>query len=552
MEPDASRATARAPDGPRAAPTTGAHAADLAAVRDVLDGPATGQGELDPARCYPLVVARDARFDGRLFVGVRSTGIFCRPICPAPTPREENCSFWRSAAAAQAAGFRPCLRCRPEAAPGTPAWRGTEATVSRALRLIEAGALDAGGSVESLAARLGVGDRHLRRLFERHLGTTPRAVAKMRRVLFAKQLLAETDLPMAEVALAAGFGSQRRFNACLREVYDRPPSALRPSGRRRGRRTAGGAGQGAACRLDLMLPFRPPLAWDALLRFMARRAIPGVESVTDGVHARTLRLPSGAAVVRTRMDPRGDRLRVAVRSEASDGLIELTAALRRLFDLDADIVAIDALLGRQPPLRRLVARQPGVRVPGAVDGFETAVRAILGQQVSVKGATTLAGRLVARWGEPLPEALRSHGEATGPTMPARAPLGALFPRAATLADAELEAIGLTRARAEAIRGLAAAVVARPTLLAPAAALDEAVAEWAALRGVGPWTAQYVAMRVLREPDALPSGDLGLRKALTPNSKNAGKPVLASEVEKRLEGCRPYRAYAAMRLWGALG
>ncbi len=513
--------------------------ADVAVVRDVLGEQA--DGDLDPSRCYPLLVARDVRFDGRLFVGVRTTGIFCRPICPAPTPHARNCTFWRSAAAAQSAGFRPCLRCRPEAAPGTPAWRGTEATVSRALRLIEAGALDGEGSVETLSDRLGVGDRHLRRLFERHLGTTPRAVAKMRRVLFAKQLLIETDLSMTEIALAAGFGSQRRFNACMREVYDRPPSALRQT-RRAGRSKARSrAGQGEACRIHLSLPFRPPLAWDALLRFMDLRAIPGVERVEGGVHARTIRVGDGAAVVRTSLHARADRLRVEVRCESSAGLIELAAMLRRLFDLDADILAIDGLLARQPRLRRHVAAVPGVRVPGAVDGFETAVRAILGQQVSVKGATTLAGRIVERWGEALPPSLV---EPDG--------LAALFPKPSTLAGAELESVGLTGARAEAIRGLAAAVAERPSLLSPAAALDRAVGDWEALRGIGPWTAHYVAMRVLREPDALPVGDLGLRKALTPKSKSAEKPAPSAEVEKRLEGCRPYRAYAAMRLWDTLG
>lgn len=523
---------------------------DEAAVRCILAlRGEEGAAPLDPERCYRLLEARDARFDGRLFVGVRSTGVFCRPICPAPTPKARNCTFWRSAAAAQAAGFRPCLRCRPEAAPGTPAWRGTEATVSRALRLIEAGALDGEGSVERLADRLGVGDRHLRRLFDRHLGTTPVAVAKLRRVLFAKQLLTETDLPMTEVALASGFGSQRRFNACLREVYDRPPSELRRrrrAGAGRGRAKSRGASPTASAhRLELTLPFRPPLAWTALLRFLGLRAIPGVERVDGDVHARTVRTPSGVALVRSRLGERGDRLHVDVRTERTDGLIELTTQLRRLFDLDADSVAVDALLAGQSRLRAHVERAPGIRVPGTVDGFETVVRAILGQQVSVKGATTLAARIVERWGAPLPETLADDAADF-------AGLTALFPLPDRLVDAPLESIGLPGARAEAIRTVARAVVAEPAMLAPASALEAGTEAWEALRGIGPWTAHYIAMRVLREPDALPTGDLGLRKALTAKAKREAGLVPAREVEKRLEGCRPYRAYAAMRLWDTLG
>lgn len=489
---------------------------------------------LSAERCYRALAARDARFDGRFFVGVTSTGIFCRPVCPARTPKVRNCTFWRSAAAAQAAGYRPCLRCRPEAAPGTPAWRGTAATVSRALRLIEDGALDGESSVEDLATRVGMSDRHLRRLFDRHLGTTPIAVAKLRRVLFAKQLLDETGLSMSEVASAAGFASQRRFNACLREVYGRSPSALRSA-------RPGAPARNASGPLQLSLPYRPPLAWEALLGFLRARAIAGVECVEGGRYARSLRVGEGVARIRVACDTARGRLVVDVDLAGSASLLDVAGRLRRLFDLDADAVAIDAVLGRVRGLARHVRDVPGVRVPGTVDGFETAVRAVLGQQVSVKGATTLAGRIVARWGEALPPALAAHCE--------EARLSALFPRPDALLDAPLEEIGLTRARAETIRGLARAVIDAPRLLAPAASLEEGAAAWQALRGVGPWTAQYVAMRVLREPDALPVGDLGLRKAVS--RKNAEKPASSTEVAKRLEGCRPYRAYAAMRLWDDL-
>ena len=497
---------------------------DAALIAEVLSD------ALPSERCYRLLAARDARFDGRFFVGVTSTGIFCRPICPAPTPKARNCTFWRSAAAAQAAGFRPCLRCRPEAAPGTPAWRGTAATVTRALRLIEDGALDGDGSVERLAERLGIGDRHLRRLFDRHLGTTPVAVARIRRVLFAKQLLDETRLPMTEVALAAGFASQRRFNACMREVYGQAPSALR---RARARPTE------EAGPLRLSLPYRPPFAWDALTRFLSGRAIPGVERVEGAIYERAMRVGDGIARVRVEPDPGRSRLSVDVHLEGTTALFDVARRLRRLFDLDADAVAIDAALGRVRTLSKHVRAVPGVRVPGAVDGFETAVRAVLGQQVSVKGATTIAGRIVDRYGEGLPERLAG-GEG----------IRALFPTAGALVEAPLEEVGLTRARADTIRGLAQAVLERPALLDPASDLEQAITAWESLRGIGPWTAHYVAMRVLGEPDALPVGDLGLRKALA--AKGAEEPVSRALVGKRLEGCRPYRAYAAMRLWDRLG
>jgi len=498
---------------------------------------------LDADRCYRLLAARDARFDGRLFVGVRSTGIFCRPICPARTPKARNCTFYRSAAAAQAAGFRPCLRCRPEAAPGTPAWRGTAASVSRAMRLIEDGALDGEGSVEALADRLGIGARHLRRLFDQHLGTTPRAVAKMRRVLFAKQMISETMLPMSEVAMAAGFSSQRRFNACMREVYGRPPTELR-----RKRATRPSSAKAAAAIFEpvrMTLTYRPPLAWDALLEFLELRAIPGVEVVADGVYSRTLRLgdrlEGGVGVVRVRHDEEKHRLAVEVYLSSTTGLIDVATRLRRLFDLDADGAAIDTVLGRLARLRPHLRKRPGVRVPGTVDGFETAVRAILGQQISVKGATTFAERIVARWGTPLADVWE--GGLPEGALPVAT--RALFPDARVLAEAKLEEIGLTGARAETIRGVAQAVIENPALLSPAADLAEALNAWQSLRGIGPWTAQYIAMRVLREPDGLPTGDLVLRKAIT---KRGEKPRPAADVEKVLEVCRPYRAYAAIRLW----
>ena len=505
---------------------------------------------LDSASCYRALSGRDARFDGRFFTGVKTTGVFCRPVCPAPLPKSKNCTYWPSAASAQAAGFRPCLRCRPETAPGTPAWRGTAASVSRGLRLIEAGALDHGGSVSALALRLGIGPRHLRRLFEQHLGATPRAVAKLRRTLFAKQLIDETQLSMTEIAASSGFASQRRFNACIREVYGRPPSALRrkrksqprPSTKNPGRLIDSDRSVATSpdekTMIELSLPYRPPFAWNSLLDFFRGRAIPGVEAVTETQYFRTIRMSGGMGSIGVRHDEAHRRLRVAVRMSSSEGLIEISSRLRQLFDLDADAFAIDQVLAQGDVLRGHVGGCPGMRVPGAFDGFETAVRAILGQQVSVKGATTVTGRVAERWGTRLPRRLAFCRELTR-----------VFPSPRRLAKAELEEVGIIRARADTIRGLARAVLADSSLLHPGKGLSEDIERWVALPGIGPWTAHYVAMRVLREPDALPAADLGLRKAI---SVAGAKPRPASDVESVLEVCRPYRAYAAMRLWSTLG
>lgn len=501
--------------------------------------------------------------DGRFFTAVTTTGVFCRPVCPAPAPKPAHCRYFRSAAAAQTAGFRPCLRCRPEAAPGTAAWRGSEATVSRALRLIEGGALDGDGNVEDLAAKLGIGARHLRRLFDLHLGATPRDVAILRRVLFAKQLLDETALPILAIAESAGFGSLRRFNATMKAVYGRPPTALRAARPAQKARRAAAASASRATRSDpgagwsrgrapgaasveaerspaqapplvLSLAYRAPFAWDALLAFLARRALPGVEQVENGTYRRTLRTAAGPAGIAVAHEPARERLRVEVRIASPGGLLELRERLRRLFDLDADPRAIDPVVARVAMLRADVRRRPGLRVPGACDGFETAVRAILGQQISVAGATTLAGRIAREFGEALPAPL-------APTPG----LERLFPTAERLAAAELERLGVIGARAVAIRGLAQAVVRDPGLVEPGAGLDAMLERWQALPGIGPWTAQLVAMRVLREPDALPASDLGLRQAITPEGE---APRQAAEVERLLEPGRPYRAYAAIRLW----
>lgn len=483
--------------------------------------------ELSPEICYRAMQTRDARFDGRFFVAVRTTGIYCRPVCPAPEPKLENCTFVPSAAAAHELGYRPCLRCRPETSPGTPAWLGTSAVVSRALRLISGGALDR-GSVDGLAARLGVGERHLRRLFLKHLGASPLSVARTRRILFAKKLINETPLPMADVAMSSGFSSIRSFNESIRFTYDRSPSELR-------REFASPNGTGPGRAISLRLPFRAPFQWDALIGFLAPRATPGVEEVSPGFYRRTIRCEGADGVVEVRPVPGENYLTAAIWLTHSRALLGVVERLRRLFDLLADPNEITAHLRTDRRLTPLVDRMPGLRVPGAWEGFELAVRAILGQQVSVKGATTLAGRIAAAYGEPLPAAAR---------VPGIDALTTLFPTPAALAAADLRVVGLTGAREKAVRSLAAAVARGEISFDSGRDLDETVRQLCALEGIGEWTAQYIAMRALGEPDAFPASDLGLRKALADGEKLPGE----RELLQAAEAWRPWRAYGAMYLW----
>jgi AraC family transcriptional regulator of adaptative response / DNA-3-methyladenine glycosylase II len=487
---------------------------------------------LDPEICYRALRTRDARFDGRFFTGVRSTGVYCRPVCPARTPRKENCSFFPCAAAAREAGFRPCLRCRPEASPGTPAWLGTSTTVTRALRLISEGGLDH-GRVDDLAARLGVGDRHLRRLFLEHLGATPTAVAQTRRVLFAKKLIDETDLSMGEIAHSAGFSSVRRFNAVLRETYGRAPRELR-----RGRNPDG---SGTGSEITLRLPFRPPFDWASVAAFLAPRATPGVEEASPDFYRRTVRIDGVRGVIAVRPVEGESWLAVRIALSGPALLIDVAERARMIFDLGADPEPIASHLRRDRRIARVLRKVPGVRVPGAWDGFELAVRAILGQQVSVRGATTLAGRIVAKYGDPLDvdgSSLRSRLGTDG--------LHLLFPGPERLAAADLTTSGLPRARARAISTLASSVASGEIRLDGTGDPDATMAQLTDLPGVGEWTAQYIAMRALREPDAFPATDLGLRRALG----NGKGPAPGGRVREQAEAWRPWRAYAAMALWMA--
>ena len=460
-------------------------------------------------RSYAAVKSRDPRFDGRFFTAVNTTGIYCRPICPARTPLRKNVTFFACAAAAEEAGFRPCRRCRPESAPGTPSWLGASTTVSRALRLIERGTLDELG-VDGLAAQLGIGDRYLRRLFEKHLGTSPQALAASRRAHSARMLLDSTAEPVTQVAHASGFGSVRQFNDVIRNVFGQTPTQLR--------------GVKAAADPDtrLRLAFRPPFGWESLLKFLALRAIPGVERVADGVYRRTFANATGShGVLEVRLTADARALELTLPQVGPAGLLDTVRRIRRLFDLDADPLAVSSQLKASG-----LALEAGLRIPGAWDTFETLVRAVLGQQVSVAAATTLSGRLVQRFGVPFSSGGLTH----------------LFPTPAALAGSDLAPIGLPRVRAASLRALSAAVAKTPALLTPAASLEALLERLCALPGVGPWTANYVAMRAFNEPDAFPSGDLILRRA-------AGD-LSAGQLEERSQAWRPWRAYAAIGLWAS--
>ena len=474
---------------------------------------------LDFAACDRARLAQDPRFDGRFFIGVTSTGIYCRSICPAPTAKQRNVRYFPSAAAAAEAGFRPCLRCRPEAAPGSPAWLGTSATVRRALKLIQEGALDT-ESVDHLASRLGIGPRHLHRLFVQHLGASPLAVAQTRRLHFAKHLIDDTRLAMTDIALASGFGSLRRFNDAFRQTYGRAPRELR-----RERRSQAGVDDA----LRLRLAYRPPYDWVALRDFLATRALPGVERVSEGGYARTVRMGAASGWFEVKPVPKVDALELAVHGLGSAALFGVVSRVRQMFDLAADPADVRAVLKKDKRLMPLLRKRPGLRVPGAWDPFEIAVRAVLGQQVSVAAARTFAMRIVSAYGEAL-------------SNPAEG-LTHLFPTPEALADADLTGIGLTGARAKTLVGLAKAV--RDGQVSFDAGAEELRATLVALPGIGNWTAEYIAMRGLSDPDAFPAEDLILRRMA-----GGKQPLTTKGLLKAAEAWRPWRAYAVLHLWRA--
>ena len=484
----------------------------------------------EPHLCERARLSRDARFDGLFFTAVRSTGIYCRPVCPAPPPLAANVDYYPSAAAAEAAGFRPCLRCRPELAPGDGSWRRGDAVVARALALIDQGYLD-GHSLGDLAARLAVGERHLRRLFVQHVGAAPLGVQGTRRLLFAKQLLTETTLPVTEVALAAGFGSLRRFNDAFLRAYAMPPRRLRGE-------TGEGAspGHGLGHPLVLRLGYRPPYDLAAMLDFLRGRALPGVEAVDAGSYARVIGTADAPGWLRVSAWPATRRsaahaLRLELHGVPPLQLANTVQRVRRMFDLDADPDAIAGALSTDPRLQPLLRARPGLRLPSGWDGLEIAVRAVLGQQVSVAAARTLATRLVQRLGTPV-------------ALEAAPGLDRLFPTAAALAQGDLDGLGLTGARVASVRAIAAAVVEGRVGFDPAQTLEEFVAAWTALPGIGPWTAQYLALRALGHPDAFPAEDLVLQKA----AGGDGSRLTAHQLRARAEAWRPWRGYAVIHLW----
>ncbi|HWH61547.1 MAG TPA: AlkA N-terminal domain-containing protein [Terriglobales bacterium] len=460
--------------------------------------------------------ARDVRFDGKFFVASTTTKIYCRPSCNVPMIQDRYVRYFPNAAAAEEAGYRPCLRCRPEAAPGTPAWLGTSSTVSRALRLIAESGLDDGG-IESLAERLGIGSRHLRRLFLRHVGATPSAMAQTRRLHFAKKLIDESNLPMNQIALAAGFGCVRRFNAAIQNTYHRTPSHIR--------RLARQAVALPENQYHFRLSFRPPYDWNAMLAFLAPRATPGVEIVENGKYRRTISVNNEHGWLEAALDERNSALEVRIHFPNPSSLFFIVERVRAMFDLNGDSIEIARCLGGDPTLGKLVRAALGLRVPGSWNGFELATRAILGQQITVKGATTLAGRVVTTFGR---------------AISVSAGLTHLFPAAEVLGEADLRRAGVTNSRAETIRKLAQAVNTGRISFEGIVNRDDFVDRLREIPGIGEWTAQYIAMRALGEPDAFPAGDLGLVRASgAANSR---------ELERRAAAWRPWRAYAAMYLW----
>jgi AraC family transcriptional regulator of adaptative response / DNA-3-methyladenine glycosylase II len=505
--------------------------------------------ELDFERCYRAVDSRDQRFDGWFYTAVRTTGIYCRPSCPAVTPKRANVTFYPSAAAAQRGGFRACRRCRPDAAPGSPEWDVRADVVARAMRLIGDGVVDRDG-VPGLADRLGYTERHLGRMLTAELGAGPLALARAQRAQTARTLIETTDLGLAEIAFAAGFGSVRQFNDTIQEVYARAPGALRER-----RRTA----PMEAGTISLRLAYRAPLHVPSLLGFLARRALPGVEECDGGTYRRGLSLPHGDGTVA--LTPGERWVSASLRLADVRDLAPAVARCRRLFDLDADPDAVDATLGSDPALAEAVRAEPGVRVPRSVDGFETAVRAIVGQQVSVAGARTTLGRMIEAARAASAGTGQSDGvvDSSGSAAPAVGHAGRAdglagggpgglygFPTAAVIAELPDKAFGMPVARRESIRALARAVAAGDVDLEPGADRDETTARLIDLPGIGAWTAGYVAMRAIGDPDVFLPTDLAVRRG----ARALGLPGDPRELAEHAERWRPWRSYALIRLWRA--
>jgi AraC family transcriptional regulator of adaptative response / DNA-3-methyladenine glycosylase II len=478
---------------------------------------------LDFERCYRAVESRDARFDGWFITAVKTTGIYCRPSCPTPVrPKRENVSFYPTAAAAQLAGFRACKRCRPDASPGSPEWNVRGDLVGRAMRLIGEGIVDREG-VAGLARRLAVSERHLHRLLLNELGAGPLAIARAQRAQTARTLIETTDLPFIDVAFAAGFESVRQFNDTVREVFALTPTALRTSGRRRGDIVEGA--------LMLRLPYRPPLDWPALSSWLRVRALPGVAHADGNAYRRTLRLPRGAAVVS--LEPVNGHITCTLTLESMSDLTTAVRQCRRLLDLDADPMSVVEVLSKDRRLSPIVRKHPGLRAPGAVDGTELAIQAVLGQQVSLAAARTLAARLVT-----------AHGDVIKIADPT---LTHVFPNAEAIAEADLSKLGVPATRRATLHALATAIARGTLTLDPGADRADTYTKLLAIPGIGEWTAGYIVMRALGDPDTFLPGDLGIKRA----GARLGLGANPRTISEHAAAWRPWRTYATHQLWATL-
>ena len=480
--------------------------------------------ELDPAICWQAIYSRDRRFDGRFFAGVRTTRIYCRPICPVPLRRPENVQWFVSAASAEAAGFRPCKRCRPHASPGTPAWSGTSSVVSRALKLIFNGGLDS-EDVEELAGHVGLGARHLRRLFGQHLGASPVQIARTRRVHFARSLIEETDLSITKIAFYSGFKSIRQFNHAMRPAFDQSPSEVRRSYK---------TPQTKQYRdgITLFVAYRPPFDWQSLINFLKPRATPGVEVIGTGSYRRTIEIKGEPGEIEIRPDDAEPGLRVQVKLASHEHLLEVIERVRRMFDVGADPLQIANHLSRFPQLKSLIESRPGMRVPGVWDEFEFAVRTILDYQLPNQNSVELIRELVSVFGTPIKSSIIG--------------LNHLFPQPAHLAKADLSVVGIRAGGAKAITALARAVVEGEFKFGTSKSLEDTLSRIGSIRGIGERESHHIAMRAFGEPDAFPFYDHELRRAIS----DKRYPVSPAELLRISEPWRPWRAYAAMHLWAA--
>jgi AraC family transcriptional regulator of adaptative response / DNA-3-methyladenine glycosylase II len=487
--------------------------------------PPRGNLQLDPAFCWQAVYSRDHRFDGRFFAGIATTRVYCRSICPVSFGHPESVHWFQSAASAEAAGFRPCRRCRPDTSPGSSAWFGTWAVVSRALKLISEGALD-GGNLEQLAECLGIGSRHLRRLFQQHLGASPLKIARSHRVLVAKSLIVETQLPVTEIARGTGFRSIRQFNHSMRTAFGQAPTAIR-------RLHGTAAVRDPLAGIIVHLPYRPPFDWPSLIQFLKSRATPGVESVEDEIYRRTVEIGGVAGAIEVWHEASHARLSMRVHLPRCDRLMQVVQRARRLFDLGADALHIGSYLSRYPRLVGMVTERPGLRVPGAWNGFELAVLAVLGQNLTAVDPAPVIGPLVKTFGRPLQV-----------SMPG---LTHLFPLPETLAGANLESIGISAQQALTIRALAREVLAGTLKFDSVKGERDAAVQLHSLLGLEEDAAAYIAMRALGDPDAFSCSSLAFRRALASHRS----PVPPEEVTRIFEEYRPWRAYAAMHYWTSM-